>query len=195
MIKIISLSGHIGSGKDEVAKRFNEYGAYRNLKLAELPKRIVCEKEGITLKELESNRELKEKLRPQIIQVAEKIKELDLFYFCKVVHRQIEKLVENNGSTKFLISDLRWPFEANYFRQISRCTKTRCGLEYHGVCGREVEFKSLFIDSDLAHTSSKEESESYIESYFRTNNDGVITNGKVEREDESKLIEQIVKYI
>ena len=128
------------------------------------------------------------------------MKEVDLYVHCKYAYQQIVRSV-NQGYSRFVISDMRWPYEALYFRKVARCTKTSCEVEYKGIPGYQVEYKSLYVESDLITNTSMDNSESHYD-YFKKNNDGVVTNGKdersetkVEREDSVKLVNQIVKFL
>lgn len=199
-LKIISLSGYIGSGKDFIANIAEKQFGYRHLKLAGLIKSIYCQINGITLEQLEE-REYKEIARPELIAYGEKMKEVDLRCHCKYVLNQI--LLGLPEQTKIIVSDARYPYEALYFRKLARCSKTSCEVEYKGISlpGYQVEYKSLYVESDLTTNTSTDDSESHYD-YFKKNNDGIITNGKdersetqVERENSSKLVSQLVKFL
>ena len=190
-VKIISLSGNIGAGKNYIADiAVNQFG-YKALMLAGLVKSIVCQVEGVSLEELE-NRETKEKYRPLIIKYAEKMKEIDPFCFCKYVYHQI--LSSLPDKTKIIVVDLRFPFESIYFRKLGRCSKCKCEIEHIGIPGYDITFKSLYIESDLADKSSKDDSESHYQ-YFKDTNDGVIFNGTEERYDKDRLLNQLVRFL
>lgn len=190
-VKIISLSGYIGSGKDFIANTAKKQFSYKHLKLAGLIKSIYCQINGITLEQLEK-RKYKEIARPELIAYGEKMKEVDLKCHCKYVFNQI--LLGLPEQTKIIISDARYPYEALFFRKLARCAKTNCEVEHKGIPGYQVEYKSLYVDSDVATNISTDNSESHYD-YFKKNNDGIITNGKAEREDNSKLVSQLVKFL
>ena len=195
-VKIISLSGNIGAGKDTIAKLATKQFGYKQFMLAAIPKEIVCRVNGITLEYLE-DRKNKEKYRQEIIDYAEKLKEVDLRVFCKDVYQQILKDVNSTNPTyKYLISDARYPFEALYFRKLARCAKTQCEISHIGIPGYQITYKSLYVESDLADKSSKADSESHYQ-YFKDTNDGVIFNGTEQRysRDNLDLINQLVKFI
>lgn len=195
-IKIISLSGHISAGKNYIADLVEKQFGYKQFMLAAIPKEIVCRVHGITLKELE-DRKNKEKYRQEIIDYAEKLKEVDLRVFCKDVHQKILKdLGSANSVYKYLISDARYPFEALYFRKLARCTKTQCEKSHVGIPGYQVIYKSLYIESDLADKSSNADSESHYQ-YFKDSSDGLIINGTEQRygRDNSDLINQLIKFL
>lgn len=195
-VKIISLSGNIGAGKSYIANiAVNRFG-YKFLMLAAIPKEIVCRVNGINLKYLE-DRKNKEKYRQEIINYAEKLKEVNSHIFCKDVYQRILKdLGSTNPTYKYLVSDARYPFEALYFRKLGRCSKCKCEVEHIGIPGYDITFKSLYIESDLADKSSKDDSESHYQ-YFKDTNDGVIFNGTEQRysRDNLDLINQLVKFI
>jgi len=192
-VKIISLSGYIGSGKDFVAQIAEKQFGYKHLKLAGLIKSVYCQINGITLEQLEE-RKYKEIARPDLIAYGEKMKEVDLYCHCKYVFNQI--LLSLPDRTKFIVSDMRWPFEALYFRKLARCTKTQCEIGHISIPGYQVTYKSLYIESDLADKTSKAESESHYQ-YFRDTNNGIIFNGTAQRysRDNSDLINQLVKFV
>ena len=195
-VKIISLSGHIGAGKNYIADLAEKQFGYKQFMLAAIPKEIVCRIHGISLKELE-DRKNKEKYRQEIIDYAEKLKEVDLRVFCKDVHQQILKdLASPHPTYRYLISDMRYPFEALYFRKLARCAKTQCEIDHIGIPGYRVTYKSLYIKSDLANMTSKADSESHYQ-YFRDTNNGVIFNGTDQRysRDSSDLINQLIKFV
>ena len=163
--------------------------------LSAIPKEIVCRVHGITLKELE-DRKNKEKYRQEIINYAEKLKEVNLHIFCNDVHRLILKdLASPNPTYSYVVSDMRYPFEALYFRKLARCAKTPCEITHIGIPGYQITYKSLYIESDLADKSSKADSESHYQ-YFKDTNDGVIFNGTEQRysRDNSDLISQLLTY-
>jgi len=194
-VKIISLSGHIQSGKSEIAKIMSKQFGYTSCSLAGLTKSIVSQVYGVSLEELE-DRKYKEKWRPLIIQYAEKIKEVDLYAHCKYVLGFIKKSLETTSSRRYLISDLRYPYEFLYFKKLDRCSQHSCETEYEGLKNYQVEYKSLFIDSDLADKSSLALSESYYESYLKPNSDGLILNGVEQRYSRGNdLINQLVKFV
>lgn len=190
-VKIISLSGHIGSGKDFIARIAEKQFGYKHLKLAGLIKLNYCLIHGITLEELEQ-RKYKEAARPELIAYSEKMKEVDLYCHCRYVHNQILKDLPEK--TKIVVSDARYPYEALYFRKLARCAKTQCEVEHKGIPGYEVTYKSLYIESDLADKTSKADSESYYE-YFKSSNDGIIFNGTEERYDKDRLLNQLIKFL
>jgi len=190
-VKIITLSGRIKSGKDFIAKIFEEQFGYKHLKLAGLIKLNYCLIHGITLEELEQ-RKYKEEARPYLIALGEKMKEIDLYIHCNYVYNQI--LLNLPEKTKILISDARYPYEALYFRKLARCAKTQCEVEHKGIPGYEVTYKSLYIESDLADKTSKADSESYYE-YFKSSNDGIIFNGIEERYDKDRLVNQLIRFL
>lgn len=192
-LKIISLSGYIGSGKTEIANLVAKQFGYKPLMLAGLTKSVISQVYGVSLEELE-DRDKKEKWRPLVIQYAEKMKEVDLRCHCKYVLNQI--LLGLPEQTKIIVSDARYPYEALYFRKLARCSKTNCEVEHKGISlpGYQVEYKSLYVESDLTTNTSTDDSESHYD-YFKKNNDGIITNGRVEREDTSKLVSQLVKFL
>lgn len=192
-VKIISLSAPIGSGKDFIARIAEEQFGYKHLKLAGLIKLNYCLIHGITLEELEQKK-YKEAARPELIDIDEKLREINLYYSCNYVHNLILKDLDNVGAEKYIISDLRFPFQALYFRKLARCAKTQCEVEHKGIPGYEVIYKSLYIESDLADKSSKADSESYYE-YFKSSNNGIIFNGTEERYDKDRLINQLIKFL
>lgn len=199
-VKIISLSGFIGSGKDTIAKLASKQFGYKQFMLAAIPKEIVCRVHGITLEELE-DRKNKEKYRQEIINYAEKLKEVKPFIFCDdVYHLILKDLASSSPTYRYLISDMRFPFEASYFRKLARCGKNNCcELTYVGIPGYRVEYQSLYIESDLADTSSKDKSESHYQ-YFKEKNDGIIFNGERERYDRkdktnTSLMNQLIKFL
>ena len=195
-MKIISLSGNIGAGKNYIADLAEKQFGYKQFMLAAIPKEIVCRTHGITLKELE-DRKNKEKYRQEIINYAEKLKEVNIHIFCNDVHQQILKdLACSNPTYKYLVVDMRYPFEALYFRKLARCAKTQCEITHIGIPGYQVNYKSLYIESDLANKTSKADSESHYQ-YFRDTNNGVIFNGITQRYsgDNSDLINQLVKFV
>lgn len=193
-VTIITLSAPIGSGKDFIARIAEKQFGYKHLKLAGLIKLNYSLIYGITLEELEQ-KEYKETARPELIAYGEKMKEVDLYCHCKYVHNQMLKDLDNSNSEKFIISDLRFPYEALYFRKLARCAKTQCEVEHKGIPGYEVEYKSLYIESDLADKTSKADSESYYESYFKKTNDGIIFNGTEERYNKDRLLNQLIKFL
>lgn len=192
-VKIIALSGFIGSGKDYIAKLAEKQFGYKHLKLAWLVKYVVCQVEGISLEELE-DRKNKEKYRPLIIEYANKIKEVDSLSFCKEVYHQI--LLSLPEKTNFVISDLRYPYEALYFRKLARCAKTECEVEHKGIPDYQVEFKSLYIESNLTANTSTDGSEANYD-YFKKTNDGIIFNWTEQRysRDNADLINQLIKFV
>ena len=196
-VKIISLSGNIKAGKSTIAKLATKQFGYKQFMLAAIPKEIVCRVNGITLEYLE-DRKNKEKYRQEIIDYAEKLKEVNIFIFCEdVYHLILEDLASNNPTYKYLVVDMRFPFEFSYFKKIARCGKSACcEATYVGIPGYEVSYKSLYIESDLANKSSKSDSESHYD-YFKRNKDGVIFNGTEQRysRDNLDLINQLVKFI
>lgn len=194
-VKIISLSGKIRSGKSYIANLVEKQFGYKQFMLAAIPKEIVCRTHGITLEELE-DRKNKEKYRQEIIDYAEKLKEVNPFIFCQDVHQLILKdLISNSPTYKYLVVDLRFPFEFSYFKKIARCGKsTCCEVDYVGVPGYDVNYKSLYIESDLSNKSSKAESESHYTSLKKTR-DGLILNGTEERYDRDRLMNQLIKFL
>lgn len=195
-VKIISLSGNIGAGKDTIAKLATKQFGYKQFMLAAIPKEIVCRVNGVTLEYLE-DRKNKEKYRQEIIDYAEKLKEVNSYIFCNDVHQLILKDLDSTNPTyNYLVSDMRYPFEALYFRKLARCAKTQCEISHIGIPGYQVTYKSLYIESDLADKSSKDDSESHYQ-YFKDTNDGVIFNGTEQRysRDNLDLINQLVKFI
>jgi len=194
-VTIISLSAPIGSGKDFIAEIAKEQFGYKHLKLMGLIKYIYCQIHGTTLEQLEQ-RKYKEIARPELIATSAKIKDIyGVNCLCEVVYNQILQELEITGTTKFLVSDLRFPYQALYFRKLGRCSKTQCEVEHKGIPGYEVDYKSLYIESDLADKSSSEESESYYESYLKPNSDGIIFNGTQERYDKDRLVNQLAKFL
>lgn len=177
-VKIIGLSGDRSSGKDTIADLLVENWGYHKLELAKLSKEILCRKVGMKLESL-TNRETKEFYRQQIIDIAEKLKELDTYFHCKVVHNEILELI-NVDKTNICVSGIRYPYEAYFFRR------------YY-----TAGFQSLYIESDLAQPHPEIESESYIHSYFKKNNDGIIINNRSERYDRDKedLVNQLIKFV
>ena len=116
-LKIISLSGYIGSGKDFIANLVAKQFGYKPLMLAGLTKSVISQVYGVSLEELE-DRDKKEKWRPLVIQYAEKMKEVDLYVHCKYVYGLIKKDLESSSPTYcYLVSDMRYPFESLYFRK------------------------------------------------------------------------------
>jgi hypothetical protein len=192
-VKIISLSGFIGSGKTEVANLISDQFGYKPLMLAGLAKSVVSQVYGVSLEELE-NRKYKERYRPLIIQYAEKMKEIDLYVHCKYVYELIKKELTLKGNGKILISDIRWPYESLYFRKFDRCSQHVCEMEYEGFKGYEVSYTPLYIESNLADNSSKLDSESHYE-YLKKTSQGVIFNGTEERYDRNRLVNQLVKFV
>lgn len=185
-VKIISLSGSIGSGKDTIARLATKQFGYKQFMLAAIPKEIVCRVNGITLEYLE-DRKNKEKYRQEIIDYAEKLKEVNLHIFCNDVHQRILKdLGSTNFTCNYLVSDMRYLFEAEYFRELTRIE----------IPGYRFTYKSLYIESDLADKTSKADSESHYQ-YFKDNADGILFNGTVQRysRDNLDLINQLVKFI
>ena len=192
-VKIIGLSGHIGSGKDFIASIAEKQFGYKHLKLAGLIKHIYCQIYGVTIVELE-DRFYKEIARPKLIDYGEKMKEVDLYCHCKYVYNQI--LLSLPEKTKFIISDMRWPFESLYFRKLARCTKTQCEIDHISIPGYQVTYKSLYIESDLADKSSRHDSESHYQ-YFKDTKDGLIINGTEQRYNRNNddLINQLIKFV
>lgn len=185
-VRLMILSGHIGAGKDTIAKLAEKQFGYKQFMLAAIPKEIVCRVHGITLEYLE-DRKNKEKYRQEIINYAEKLKEVNPHIFCDDVHQRILKdLGSTNPTHKYLISDARFPFEAEYFRE----------LAHIGIPGYQFTYKLLYIESNLADKSSKADSESYYQ-YFKDNADGILFNGTEQRysRDNADLINQLVKFI
>jgi hypothetical protein len=82
---------------------------------------------------------------------------------------------------------VRYPYEYLFFRERFRLIKT------------PIDFKILKVESDLIDKTkaSKEDSESYIDTYFSQYNDGVIFNGEEQRYDRDNLdlIGQLVKFV
>lgn len=197
-ITIITLSGHIGSGKDEVAKLLvNQFG-YKSYMLAGLAKSVISQVYGLSLEDLE-DREKKEQYRELVIEFAEKMKEIDLFVHCKYVYQLIKKELSLKGCGNFVISDVRYPYEFNYFSKMDRCSKYYCEIEYEGLKGYQVTHKSLYIESDLADKSSKKESESY-QKHLKSISDGVILNGTEQRYNRKDkvntlLLNQLIKFL
>ena len=195
-VKIISLSGNIGAGKDTIAKLATKQFGYRQFMLAAIPKEIVCRVNGIAEEYLE-NRKNKEKYRQEIINYAEKLKEVNSYIFCNDVYQRIVKDLSSPHPTyNYLVSDIRYPFETLYFRKLGRCSRCKCEIEHIGIPGYDIIFKSLYIESDLADKSSKDDSESHYQ-YFKDTNDGVIFNGTEQRYSRNNLdlINQLVKFI
>ena len=185
-IKILSLSGNIEAGKSTIAKLATKQFGYKQFMLAAIPKEIVCRVNGITLEYLE-DRKNKEKYRQEIIDYAEKLKEVDLRVFCKDVYQLILKdLSSTNSTCRYLVSDMRYPFEAEYFRELVNI----------GIPGYQITYKSLYVESDLADKSSKDDSESHYQ-YFKDNADGILFNGTEQRysRDNLDLTNQLVKFI
>jgi len=182
-IKILALSGFIGSGKDHIAKILEERFGYLHLKLAGLIKFNYCHIHGITLEQLEE-RERKEVARPYLIELGEKMKEVDIYIHCKYVYNQI--LFNLPKNTKIVISDCRYPYESLYFKKLGRCFE-----DY------TVNYKSLYVQSNLANNNSNADSESHYESYLKPNSDGIIVNNQSQRYDrENKsLVNQLIKFI
>lgn len=177
-IQVIGLTGDRESGKDTIADLLVDNWEYEKLELAGLAKEILCKKYGLKIEELK-DRKTKEFFRPEIIEIAEKLKELDINFHCKVVRIQMLDLIEL-GKTNFCISDVRFPYEATFFRQCA-----------------DVRFQSIYIESDLSEPHPEIYTESYVHSYFKKNNDGVIINNRKEicdRKNES-LISQLVKFV
>ena len=177
-IQVIGLTGDRGSGKDTVADLLVENWGYEKLELARLAKEILCRKYGLKIEELK-DRKTKEFFRPEIIDIAEKLKELDINFHCKVVRTEMLELVEL-GKTNFCVVGVRFPYEATFFRQCA-----------------DVRFQSIYIESDLSEPHPNIYTESYVRSYFKKNNDGIIINNRREvydRKNES-LINQLVKFV
>ena len=196
-VKIIALSGYIGSGKDYIAKLAEKQFGYKHLKLAGLVKLNYCLIKGISMEQLEE-RKYKEIARPYLIALSEKMKEVDTFVHCDYVYNQIlSDLGEGSKAGKYLLSDLRFPYESIYFGKFDRCSKHTCDIDAKSIFGAEVKYQSIYVESDLADKSSKAESESYYESYLKPNSNGVIFNGTNERYDRnsSTLINQLVKFV
>ena len=104
-IKIISLSGNIGAGKDTIAKLATKQFGYKQFMLAAIPKEIVCRVNGITLEYLE-DRKNKENYRQEIIDYAEKLKEVDLrMKEIKKHHKTIKKWISEQEKNQKLNSD------------------------------------------------------------------------------------------
>lgn len=192
-VKIISLSGHISSGKDYIARLAEEQFGYKHLKLAGLIKLNYCLIKGITLEQLEE-RKYKEAARPELIAYGEKMKEVDLKCHCKYVFNQI--LLGLPEKTKIIISDARYPYEVLYFRKLARCANTQCEVEHIGIPGYQVTYKSLYIESNLADKNSEADSESHYQ-YFKDSADGLIINGTEQRysRNNEDLINQLVKLV
>jgi Phosphomevalonate kinase. len=176
-ITILTLSGDRESGKDTIADLLVDNWGFKKLELAGLAKEIVCRKLGLKIEQLK-DRKTKELYRPEIIAVAEKLKELDLLFHCHTVTSEMWELREL-GFTRFVVADARFPYEALYFR---------------GLC---KNFKSLYIQSDLGKPHPEVYVESYIHSYFEKKNGGVIINNRKERYDRNNqdLINQLVKFV
>lgn len=177
-IQVIGLTGDRESGKDTIANLLVEKWGYEKLELAGLAKEILCRKYGLKIEELK-DRKTKEFWRPEIIKIAEKLKELDINFHCKAVRTEMLELIEL-GRTNFVIVGVRFPYEATFFRQC-----------------RDVRFQSIYIESDLSKPHPQVYTESYVHSYFKKNNDGVIINNRREvydRKNES-LIGQLVKFV
>lgn len=177
-IQVIGLTGDRNSGKDTIADLLVEKWGYKKLELAGLAKEILCKKYGLKIKELE-DRKTKEFWRPEIIKIAEKLKELDVNFHCKVVQTEMLELVEL-GRANYVLVGVRFPYEATFFRQCA-----------------DVRFQSIYIESDLSEPHPEIYTESYVHSYFKKNNDGVIINNRKEiydRKNES-LISQLVKFV
>lgn len=177
-MQVIGLTGNRKSGKDTIADLLVENWGYQKLELADLAKDILCKKVGIKKEELKVRR-TKEFYRQQIIDIAEKLKELDVNFHCKVIRNQMLDLIEV-GRTNFVLVGVRFPYEATFFRQYEN-----------------VRFQSIYIESDLSKPHPEIYSESYVHSYFKKNNDGVIINNRKEvydRNNES-LINQLVKFV
>lgn len=180
-IQVIGLTGDRESGKDTIADLLVETWGYEKLELAGLAKEILCKKTGLKIEEL-NDRKTKEFYRPQIIEIAEKLKEIDINFHCKAVKTEILELVEL-GKTNFVVVGVRFPYEATFFRQYA-----------------DVRFQSIYIESDLSEPHPEIYTESYVHSYFKKNNDGVIINNRKEiydrknRKNES-LISQLVKFV
>jgi len=193
-IKILALSGFIGSGKDHIAKILEERFGYLHLKLAGLIKLNYCLIHGITLEQLEE-RERKEVARPYLIELGEKMKEVDIYTHCKYVYNQI--LFNLPEKTKIVVSDCRYPYESLYFKKLERCSQCLCEVDYQGFKDYTVNYKSLYVQSNLANNSSNSDSESHYESYLKPSSDGIIINNqsqRYDRENES-LVNQLIKFI
>lgn len=177
-IQIIGLTGDRESGKDTIADLLVENWGYEKLELAGLAKEILCRKTGLKIEELE-DRKTKEFFRPEIIDIAEKLKEIDINFHCKVVRTQMLELIEL-GKTNYVLVGVRFPYEATFFRQCA-----------------DVRFQSIYIESDLSKPHPEIYTESYVHSYFKKNNDGVIINNRKEIYDRKNvsLINQLVKFI
>lgn len=196
-VEIIALSGYIGSGKDHIAKLMEEQFGYKHLKLAGLVKLNYCLIHGITLEKLEGRR-YKEKARPHLIALSEKMKEIDTFIHCHYVYHQILSDLKKGSKTgKYVISDLRFPYEDSYFRKFDRCSNNVCDVNFRDVFGMPVRFQSIYVESNLADKSSKVASESYYESFLKPNRNGLIINGIEQRYDRHNrsLINQLIKYV
>lgn len=176
-INIIGLSGDRESGKDTIADLLVDNWGFKKLELAGLAKEILCRKLGLKIEQLR-DRKTKELYRPDIIAIAEKLKELDLLLHCHTIASEMWELREL-GFTRFVVADVRFPYESLFFR---------------GLC---ENFKSLYIQSDLSVPHPEIESESYVHSYFKKNNDGVVINNRKEIYDRKNvgLISQLVKFV
>lgn len=196
-IKIISLSGYIGSGKDFIACIAEKQFGYKHLKLAGLVKLHYCLTHGITLEQLEE-RKYKEIARPELIAYSNAMKTVDTYCFCKYVYYQILfDLKEGDKTGKYLVSDLRFPYEYLYLKKLDRCSSSVCDVNFKNVFGVPVKYQSIYVESDLADKSSKDESESYYESYLKPNKDGLIINGTKQRysRDNTEIINQLIKFV
>jgi len=149
MRKILLVNGAVGSGKDELTNRLLiEYNIDRSVKLAfadEL-KRIINKLYDVPLNLLNGTQKDKEQLttisknkikvdgfdykneyftvRELMCHVGDKLKELDLYCWCRPVASFIEKCRSEPGNNVgwwkniqyFFVSDLRFPFEYEYLK-------------------------------------------------------------------------------
>jgi dephospho-CoA kinase len=187
-MKVIGLVGHIESGKNHIASLLEKQFGYKCLMMAGLAKSVVSQTEGVSLEQLE-DRKYKEEYRPKVKATAEAFKKaLGETVHCKYIDNLIHQLCfTERRYSKIVISDVRYPYEYLFFRERFRLIKT------------PIDFKILKVESDLIDKTkaSKEDSESYIDTYFSQYNDGVIFNGEEQRYDRDNLdlIGQLVKFV
>ena len=168
-MEVIGLVGHIESGKNHIATLLEKQFGYKCLMMAGLAKSIVSQTEGVSLEQLE-NRKYKEQYRPKVKAAAESLKQaLGETVHCRYVDNLINQLCfTERRYSKIVVSDIRWPYEYLFFRERFRLVTI------------PIDFKILKVESDLIDKTkaSKENSESYIDTYFSQYNDGVIFNGE-----------------
>lgn len=188
-MEVIALVGHIESGKNFVASILEKQFGHKPLMMAGLAKSIVSQTEGVTLEQLE-DRKNKEKYRPLVKATAESLKKaLGETVHCKYVDNLIHQYYfTERRYSRYIVSDMRYPYEYLFFRERFRLLKTG------------VTYKVLKVESDLVDKTkaNKVESESYIDTYFNLPIiEGTIFNGKEQRYDRKNesLISQLVKFV